>query len=300
MKIKAEDCYLCQKTKPQFFFKKLGYSILRCPNCKLLSLDFQTNYQSFIESYYQEGYFAGDPKIRAYENYAQEKVNIIKNAQKIFKTIRLYKKSGNLLDVGCAMGFFLEEAEQNNFKAYGVEISEYAAQVAQKKFGNRIYIGSVENFLTNQRSKDMFKNLYFDIIILSDFIEHVNDPRKILKDLRKIIKKDGIIIIQTGDADSLWARLMGKNWHFFAPPQHLYFFSKSTLTKLLSQAGYKVVRMDKEGKQVSLKYLMYMSQYMNILLIGDKLIKAINNTPLEKVSLNIKLFDNMVVYAKKS
>lgn len=296
---KAELCYLCETGKAKLYFYKLGYTILRCPSCSLLTLDFHEDYNSFIHSYYQKGYFTGDKKIRAYANYAQDKPNISKNAKNILQKIKKIKSSGNILDVGCAMGFFMEVAEQQGFKVYGIEVSTYAAAFSQKLFKNRVFLGAVEDFPQKRSAVFEFKNTTFDVIILSDLIEHVKDPVSVLKDLKKVLKKDGVIVLQTGDTDSFWARLMGKNWHFYAPPQHLYFFSKNTLTKVLEKAGYKVLRVDKEGKYVSLRYILHMTQYMNIEKIGDMLFRLIANTPFGKIPILVKLFDNMVIYAAK-
>lgn len=297
--IQKKLCYLCQKTVPEVLFTKLGYHILRCKSCGLLSLDFHGNYNSFLHSYYQKGYFTGDKKVRAYANYAEDKPNIVKNARNILKKIKKTKpEAGKLLDVGCAMGFFMEEAEKQGFETYGIEVSTYAASFSQKRFKDKIFIGAIEEFSGKRDSLFKFKGVFFDVIILSDLIEHVKDPISVLKDLKKVLKKDGIIVLQTGDTDSTWAAITGKNWHFYAPPQHLYFFSKKTLTEILEKAGFKVFKIEKEGKYVSLRYILHMTQYMNIPLLGDFLSQAIRNTALSRITVLIKLFDNMVVFAR--
>lgn len=292
-------CYLCKKGEPHYYFTKLGYSIYKCPFCNFLSLDFNKDYDSFIHSYYRKGYFTGNNRIRAYANYQEDKPNIVRNARNILKKVKKFKQGGLILDVGCAMGFFMEEAQKMGFTPYGIEISKYAGHKAQENFGNRIFLESVEKFCQKWPKSPVFKNLSFDIIIFSDIIEHVRDPRGILINLRKVLKNDGIIIIQTGDADSLWAKIMKKNWHFFAPPQHLYFFSKKTLKEMLTQSGFKVIYVYKEGKYVSLRYILHMTQYMNIPKIGDYLYKLTANSPIGKIPFLVKLFDNMVVFAKK-
>lgn len=296
---KQIKCYLCNKELPKLYTKKLGYFILRCPKCTLLSLDFKDDYKTFLKNYYNKSFFVGNKIIRAYTNYAQDKANILKNAKTLLNNINNLKPSGKLLDVGCALGFFMEEAVNRGFEAYGIEVSKYAADIAQIKFGKKIFYGSVEEYCQKKDKLPQFKKLAFDVIIFSDFIEHVQDPRTILKNLRSSLKNDGVIIIQTGDSSSLWARLAGKNWHFFAPPQHLFYFSKKTITELLSQAGYKVQTINKKGKHLSINYVLHLSQYMNIPKIGDLLFNYISKTPLGRLSIPIKLFDNMIVVAKK-
>lgn len=300
MKKYDKICYLCQQGQPIIYFRKLGHSIYRCPQCHLLTLDFREDYNTFLLRYYQKGYFTGDKENRAYADYAEDKPNIAKNARNILKKIKKIKPQGALLDVGCAMGFFMEEAQRIGYKVYGIEVSSYAAKAAQQKFAKNIFLGSVEEFIQKKTDLPVFSNLLFDVIVLSDLIEHLKDPREVLKGLRKILKKDGIIVIETGDAGSLWARLMGKNWHFFAPPQHLYFFSRETLSKILAQAEYKVIKITKEGKYLSARYILHMTQYINLSKIGDILSRFILKTPIGKISVFVKLFDNMVIYAEKA
>ena len=294
------SCYLCKKSILQRQFTKLGFTIYRCPRCNFFSLNFNHNYRDFLLSYYREGYFTGDKNVRAYANYQEDKPNISNNARSLLEKLKHYHQGGNLLDVGCAMGFFMEEAQKFGFRSFGIEVSEYAGNFAKQKFNKRVFLGSVEEFFEKRESSSIFKDVLFDAVILSDLIEHLQDPRQVLKDIRKILKDNGIIVIQTGDVDSFWARLVGKNWHFFAPPQHLYFFSKKTLNSLLTQSGYKIIRTVKEGKYLSISYLLFMTRYMNIPKIGDFLRQLISNTPLNKISLKINLFDNMIIYAKKN
>ncbi len=290
-------CYLCADKTPRSYIKKLGYTINRCGNCGLLFLDFNKDYLRFQKSYYTKGYFTGDKKTRAYANYQNDKLNIVKNSQTVLKIISEYTKSGNLLDVGCAMGFFMEEAEKMGFKPHGVEVSEYAASFAQKKFKRQMYVGSIEELFLNKNKSPLPGN--FNVITLNDLIEHLKDPVSVLKKLREKLDKNGILLIQTGDAGSNWTRLMGKNWHFFAPPQHLYFFSRDTLTTLLDKAGFQTVSFIKRGKYVSLRYLLLMTKYMNLGRFSDWLYKLTANSSLGKISIYIKLFDNMVVVARK-
>ncbi|MBI2029560.1 class I SAM-dependent methyltransferase [Candidatus Gottesmanbacteria bacterium] len=296
--ITFSKCYLCTQNTVVPSFNKLGYTVLKCKNCGLLSLDFNQEYSQFLKSYYQEGYFTGNKKLRAYANYADDKENIAKNAQKLLNKADKYTKDGNLLDVGCAMGFFMEEAQKKGYKSYGIEVSDYAATIARKKFPKTIYKGSVEDFLKNRTKIPQFKGMNFDLITLSDLIEHVNDPREVLNGLKSMLKPKGIISIQTGDAGSFWATLMGKNWHFYAPPQHLYFFSQKTLTTLLKQAGYELIKLEKVGKYVSLRYIFHMTQYMNIPVVGDYLNTIISSNTVGKISFPVKLFDNMIVFAR--
>lgn len=285
-------CYLCKKRNVDIAFKKLGYKFFKCLNCHLYWLEFKDSYSRFIQKYYQEGYFKGDKKYRAYADYEDDKKIIQKNMQKYLEKIRNFKSSGNLLDIGCALGFFIEICQKNGFNSYGLDISKYAVNIANKIAPNRAILGSI--------AKNGFKNILFDVITMFDLIEHLKDPRKDLAKIHTMLKDNGILVIQTGDSGSLWTKIVDKCWHFFAPPQHLFFFNKKNITEILKQSGFEVIKIEKDGKWVSLRYLFYMMGYTQNSDISDCLYGFIKNNFLGKIPLYFRFNDNIIVYAKKT
>lgn len=287
-------CYLCKTPSPKLAFKKLGHEIYQCVNshCRLYFLKFEDSYNTFIKEYYSKGFFKGDKRLRAYADYEGDKLVEQKNMTRYLRRIIQFKKHGKILDVGCAMGFLLELASQKGFDTYGIDVSDYAVKIAQKKFGNKIQLSPL--------SHATLKEKFFDVITMFDLIEHLKTPREDLQKLRNSLKDDGILIIQTGDVESLWAKRMKKNWHFFAPPQHLFFFSQNTLTKLLGEAGFKVVKIEKHGKWVSLRYLFHMMRYVDRDSLGDFLYTLVHKNFLGKIPVFLRFNDNMILYAKKS
>lgn len=297
----TNTCYLCGSKNTRLAFQKLSHDIWLCDDCSFFFLKFDYDYDKFIKAYYQKGYFTGNKKLRAYADYEGDRSIISLNMKSYLNKIRKYfKRIGKihpptLLDCGCAMGYFMEEARKMGFDPYGVDISEYAAQKAKMYFGNKVKTGPVEKVDTLFDKTDP----KFDVITLFDLIEHLKNPRLVLQKLKNILKDDGIIVLQTGNSSSRWARLQGKNWHFFAPPQHLHFFSKETMTSLLGQAGFKVISIEKTGKWVSLRYLFHMMRYANRDRIGDFFYKLTHKNILGKIPILFYFGDNMIVFAKK-
>ncbi|MBI3955713.1 class I SAM-dependent methyltransferase, partial [Candidatus Gottesmanbacteria bacterium] len=191
-------------------------------------------YSDFVHRYYQRGYFTGDRSRVAYVNYEGDKAYITANLRKFFSFLRLYKPTGKLLDVGCALGFSTELAQQVGYDAYGIDPSDYAVGKAKKLVGiDRIRKAKLSD--ARDRSKT------YDIVAMFDVFEHLADPARDLATVKKILKDDGVIIIATGDTDSLMARMLGRRWTFYNPPQHLYYFNRHNLTKLLEQKGFEPV-----------------------------------------------------------
>lgn len=72
-------------------------------------------------------------------------------------------------------------------------------------------------------------------------LEHLYNPRQTLEEVFRILKKDGMLAIAVPDVDHLRSRCYGKNWKYFGPPGHLWYFSKTTLRNLLESIGYSIV-----------------------------------------------------------
>jgi len=285
-------CYLCGNNKYQLAFIKLGYKIFFCPKCHLCWLDFNEDYQNFLHSYYEKGYFQGDIKYRAYANYEEDKKTIQRNMNNYLNKIKKFKSSGKILDVGCATGYFLEVAQEEKFHPYGIDVSHYAIDIAKKKFHENVQCSSIASSKLNNQN--------FDIITMFDILEHLKEPIEDLKILHKSLKDDGLLVIQTGDTKSTWAKTMKHNWHFYAPPQHLYFYSAKNINTLLSKAGFQVIKIEKTGKWVSLRYLFHMMSYVRRGGVGDRLYKLVCNNILGEIPIYLRFNDNMICYAKKA
>lgn len=297
--VKAKTCYLCGKKANQKSFLKLGHRISQCPHCHLYSLEFDGNYSQFLETYYSKGYYTGGKHYRAYADYQGDKGTILKNMRKYLTVIKKYKKEGTLLDLGCAMGFLLEEAIKWKFDPYGIDVSAYAISLAEKIVPReKLLLGNVEDIEKILAKKISGKK--FDVITMFDLIEHLDHPREALKKTLSYLKDDGLIVIQTGDAGSAWAKVMGKNWHFFAPPQHFYFYNQKNMKMLLEQAGLKVIKIQKVGKWVSLRYLFHMMRYVNQDTIGDILYNFTAKNFFGQLRIFMRMNDNMIILAKKN
>jgi SAM-dependent methyltransferase len=158
-----------------------------------------------------------------------------------------YKSSGNILDVGCATGYFLEAARRRGFEAYGVEISSYSCAIAKDAIGaERVYEGTLEDC--------PFPEKHFDVIAMSDLLEHVRDPRKTLLAARRLLKDDGVIMVVAPDTDSLTRRLMGGKWSHYKA-EHFFYFNRRSLEYLARQAGFAMAHFGPAKKAMNLEYL---------------------------------------------
>ncbi len=268
---------------------KPEYRVHTCLNCKGRFLMPQPE-DSFLRELYSRSYYDA---WGIQEDTAA--VREMKISTFIFrlKTIHRYKRSGNILDVGCATGFFLEAASMLGFKPFGVEFSDYSAKVAQSKFGNdAIFEGTLEEC--------QFPDGSFDVIAMSDLLEHVRNPHDVLEKTRRLLKDDGIVMVMTPDTGSLTHRIMQGKWVHYKI-EHLFYFNKESIAALAGLHGFEVIRREPARKTLNLAYFYHQFKvYPHWLLTPClKLIHSLLPEKLLRFNFNVTIGE-MVVVLKKS
>jgi SAM-dependent methyltransferase len=285
------ECYLKCGGNEDFSFKKNDYNILKCSRCGLYRLETSDEYDDFLKKYYSEGYFkSGDDKF-GYADYLAEESMVKKNMRSYLNDLKEIKNSGELLDVGCASGFLLEEAKCLGYEVSGIDTSEYIVSRARDDIRESITCSALH--------EAKFESDKFDVITMFDLIEHLSDPLTDLKKVSEWLNPEGILVIGTGDVESLYSKLLGHHNHFFAPPHHLFFFSRKTITKLLEQSGLKVVSIRAKGKWLTIPYVARVAKHFDFrwmeIILNSKLFLSI----FGKLWIYLFFGDNMVVWAKK-
>ncbi|MBN2107453.1 MAG: methyltransferase domain-containing protein [Deltaproteobacteria bacterium] len=162
------------------------------------------------------------------------------------KKISRFLKTGKVLDVGCATGYFLEAAKAAGWEPYGVELSEYSSRLAQQKFGARIFNGTLE--------EAHFADETFDLITMSDLLEHVRDIDAFMHEAVRILKPSGLLMIVTPNVASLSCRMMGAKWSHYKA-EHLHYFSPVTIKALLKKSGMPPLLIEPSPKYLNLAYI---------------------------------------------
>jgi len=176
-----------------------------------------------------------------YSNYHRDKE--YEENEKLFANIflkrvkiidKFSKKKGIVLDVGCSTGVMLDLFKERGWKTWGVEPSK-SGKVAKKK-GHNI-------------RKDYFERCqlpenHFDLIILNHVLEHMDNPVKSLKKVRRLLKKGGIVLVDVPNVGSLSSIILGDRWPFLLPNEHKYQFTKDSLSNVFKEAGLKVIHFE--------------------------------------------------------
>ncbi|MDD3374190.1 MAG: class I SAM-dependent methyltransferase [Candidatus Omnitrophica bacterium] len=224
------------------------------------------------------------------EDYLKEEQGRREAARIIIKKIEKHKKRGKLLDIGCANGFFLDEARKRGWEVFGVEVSQWALDYAKEKLNLNVFKGPLKNASLKEGS--------FDVVVMMDVIEHLQEPRKQLEQIKKILKKDGILYISTPDISSFASRILRAKW-WGINRAHLVYFSKETFQKMLTLCGFKISRYYSHVRIFSFSYwAKRISQYdmPGILKIFNFISKK---SSFGKIKIKINLHDQIEAVAFK-
>lgn len=221
-------CEFCKSydSKPYIKTDLVSYSI--CCKCGLI---FQNPVisQNEIDAIYDDNYF--EYEIENQDNF----YNLMRQSLKDIEFEKFEKDLPNkrILDIGCATGMLLSYLKSKGYESHGVEICKASANYARDYHGLKVY--------NKPLLETGFKDNYFSIIHFSHLIEHVPNPSEVLKEIYRILSPNGYIILTTPNAEGTFAKKYGENWRAVMP-QHLWLFSKSTLSCYIKSIGFEIVK----------------------------------------------------------
>lgn len=279
-------CPICKSkelTKVKESAFKSSYSFYKCPYCSV-ELLWPFPSQDELDCLYKQDYLKAwglseDTPQGGYGSALQRIKRL--TFQRYLQNIKKYISSGRLLDIGCATGFFLVEAQKAGFEVYGLEVSPYALQVARKKFGtSRIYQG---DFITINYPEN-----FYDCITMFDVLEHFRDPFAVISKVKHILKPNGFLIITTPNTDSLWHTLMSKYWPHYKL-EHLVYFNKRSIIFLANRLSFIIHLLKPVSKTLNLSYLNSQLQTYHLPYISSLMSRVANFMPKSILELSFRL-----------
>ncbi len=139
-----------------------------------------------------------------------------------------------LLDVGCGSGTLIGLLKSRGFEVLGVDTSEEASRAADRESGVRVIVGEL--------MEAGFREGEFDIVTLFHVMEHVTNPREVLRHVLRILRPNGAVVLQVPNIDSWQFRWFGAKWYGLDIPRHVVDYSLKAMVKLLEDSGFSVVR----------------------------------------------------------
>lgn len=172
------------------------------------------------------------------EEYYAEEFSGRKNTNEAFSNRlpfieKFVVRPSKVLEIGAAAGDFLNVLEQRGHRVAGVELSARAVREAEEKYNYKFFHGDL---LGAQFPKEEF-----DVVMMYHVLEHVPNPQTLLAEIRRVLKKGGVLIIEvphpTG-IDSIFSKKLRKN--IFDYPHHRFAFPPRTLRKIIGEANLNI------------------------------------------------------------
>lgn len=202
--------------------------LIQCTQCRLVFTAIRPEV-SDLASQYDATYYSD---VLGSTCASQSSTLIARYFGPLLDQIGLYRRSGQLLDIGCATGDFLIAARDRGWTVTGIEVSEYAARQARSR-GLNVLAGPLA------RAE---KNLgIYDVISMWEVLEHLTDPLDELERVRAHLAPKGILAISTPNVYGLSTYIFGRRSVTFKPNEHLFYFSRETFARILETAGFRIL-----------------------------------------------------------
>ncbi|QPJ65200.1 MAG: class I SAM-dependent methyltransferase [Candidatus Nitrohelix vancouverensis] len=231
-----KPCECCGSLQFNLVCERSDANIWQCQNCALESVnplpdasDLKTIHRSEMDGagtnspYYLEYFEERQRRAASYEKIYRSRLDLIE---------RTLGKKGSLLDLGCGAGFFIRHAQQSGWETQGLDILPEYEQLAKERLNfDRVRCAFLEDANLPPAS--------FDVVTLWDLIEHIPHPLDYLRQVNALLKMQGLVVLWTPNVKN--SVYLKSRWTGYGPTQHIHFFSRATLERLLNQAGFKVV-----------------------------------------------------------
>jgi 2-polyprenyl-3-methyl-5-hydroxy-6-metoxy-1,4-benzoquinol methylase/predicted RNA-binding Zn-ribbon protein involved in translation (DUF1610 family) len=274
-------------------WRKDGHDIVRCSRCGL-TFRGDPPAREALTGLYGPEYFsaaAGELGGQGYLDYLGDEAEHRSNARKRLRLLAQYAAPGHLLDVGCAAGFFLDEAGRKGWIGCGVDVSPSMAAHARERLAIPVQEGQ---FLDAD-----FGEARFHVVTMWDYIEHVLDPKAEFRLAAELLRPGGLLALSTGDVDSAFARISGRRWHLLTPRHHNFFFARRHLFRYLEEQNLEVLAARYLWSGYSAVYLIHKAQTLGRTLRLRRLVPALERRGLGHLQIPVNLFDIVTIVARK-
>lgn len=251
---------------------RLTYRIVECETCSHRFVHPLPELQELYEENEDVTYVRSEPQRR-------------RSARTWLRFVRHYApEAKSLIDIGCATGFFLDEARKE-MRVEGVELSRWAADLAAVR--HQVHRQPVSKLRIESR---------FDTATMWGVIEHLVDPRRELAAVHSLLEPGGMLFVYTGDRSALLPRLLRKKWWWYQG-MHIQYFSRSTLSHLLNDTGFSVVAVRNLPIYFSLASL---GQSLNRYSLAKPFVRVLKSSPAASHLVRITLSGEMVIVARRN
>lgn len=237
-------CPVCGGAPERLVGTKDGLRILRCSRCTAEYSEHALRNDE-LPAIYSEHYFHGDPA--GYPDYEHDE-EIHRDRARVYLAdiTRLGRAPASLLDVGCATGFFLDEARRAGWQVHGCEVSDWAAGYARRHLRLDVSVGAFPTpDLVGRR---------FSVVSFLNVFEQLPDPRQAAAVLANLVAPGGHLVLETWDVDALLVKLVGTRWHQYRPRDTPIYLNRRSIEQLFPAPAWTLVEFRSRTKWIRLQH----------------------------------------------
>jgi 2-polyprenyl-3-methyl-5-hydroxy-6-metoxy-1,4-benzoquinol methylase len=220
MKSYHTSCFVCNSLNISALKGYERHDLVKCRECSFVFMRAIPTLAE-LENHYSTYSYGGEKFLSPVT---------VKSYNIILDEFEKYRKNNRILDVGCGVGFFLEQAKNRGWDVYGTEYSNKAIEICREKG-----IDMKEGVLVSGN----FDIADFDVITSFEVIEHINNPVDEIKEVKKLLRKGGLFYCTTPNFNSLLRFYLKETYDIINYPEHLSYYTGKTLSSLLQNAGFK-------------------------------------------------------------
>jgi 2-polyprenyl-3-methyl-5-hydroxy-6-metoxy-1,4-benzoquinol methylase len=226
--IRAEfsRCYICNSGQFKILHRYHATGLVKCRNCGFVFSKWIPTLESLVAFY------------NKYPEYHHWNEITSLRYRRIIEGFEKYRQTNNLIEVGSGEGFFLDEAKASNWNVYGTEFIERFIDRCRQR-GIVMHQGKLD--VSNYKEQSM------DIIIWIEVIEHINDPAEELKKFKALLRPGGIVYVTTPNFNSISRMVLREKLNLISYPNHLAYYTPSTLQYLFEHNGFRKVKIQTTG-----------------------------------------------------
>jgi len=285
------NCNVCGADDYSVVFEKgraQVHRIVRCNRCALM----YANPQELVDCEAFEEYDkkAQSEEFRQY--FDKQHVQLPDNLRVLGVLNEMFPQRGKLLEIGSYLGIFLDRIRSAGWEATGLEPFHTVAEHARKTYGLNV----VESLLPEAK----FADAAFDAVVMLHVIEHLPDPGQYIREIRRITRPGGVLVVETPRFDSLMFKVLGRRERSLSNCDgHIYFFTVPSLTALLERNGFAVERADMVGRTLTADRLLYNLGVITRSPAAQKALATLGTaTRLNKLRVHVNVRDMQRLYCR--
>jgi SAM-dependent methyltransferase len=241
------DCLLCggdaelRQKELRGYQEPETFNIYHCPGCNTAFSLPRVNTAKVYNDIYKNGDLV--PGYERYWKYAKIVKSLADPLEYLSNTEETYwgvkeallqyvkdKKSSKILEIGCGLGYFTYSLRKANYNVIGLDISQTAVNQANEAFGEYYICSDLFDFVKSNPEQ-------FDIVILTEVIEHIDQPVEFIESIKKLLRTGGLVIITTPNKSLYSSDLI---WATELPPVHCWWFSEESMTYIANKLRLQI------------------------------------------------------------